>query len=60
MEIKTEPTPEIESWQPTVLTVRVLKQSYWLVDSVADLHVCNNKRLMINYTKNPIKLRRLT
>ncbi len=55
-ETKTEPTPVMESWQPRILTVIRPKQSCWLVDSVADVYVCNNKRLMIDFTENPTKV----
>lgn len=59
-EIKTKSIPEIESWQPRILTVRIPKQSCWLVDSAADIHVCNNKRLIIDFTENPTKVGGLT
>lgn len=37
------------------MTIRGPKQNCWLVDSAADVHVCNNKRLIIDFTKNPTK-----
>lgn len=58
--IKTEPTLKIESWQPMVLTIKNSKQICWLVDNVAYIYICNNKKLMIDFTENPIKIRRLT
>lgn len=39
-----------------VLTVKDLRQSYWLVDSIADIYVCNNRRLMTNYIKKPTRV----
>ena len=38
------------------MTVRGLKQSCLLVNSAADVHVCNDKRLMIDFTENPTKV----
>lgn len=36
------------------------KQSCWLVDNLADMHICNDKRLMIDFIQNPTKVRGLT
>lgn len=57
-ETKTESIPEMESWQRKILTVRGLEQSCWLVDSIVDVHVCNNKKLIIDFTENSTKVRR--
>lgn len=46
--LKIESTLERESWQPKVLAVRGPRQSCWLVDSAADVHVCNDQGLMTN------------
>lgn len=59
-DVKTEPTPERESWQPRILAVRGPKESCWLVNSAADVHVCNDKRLMTNFMENPTKVGRST
>lgn len=53
---KTEPTPKRKSWQPKILAIRGSKQSCLLVNSTADMHICNNQRLMINFKKNFIKV----
>lgn len=33
------------------------KQSYWLVNNTFDIHVCNDKSLMIDFTENSTKVR---
>lgn len=50
----------MKSWQLRILIVKSPQQNCWLVDSAADVHVCNNKKLMINFTKNPTKIERST
>lgn len=32
------------------------KQSCWLVDSAADVHVCSDPRLMTDYSTNPTRV----
>lgn len=54
--IKAKPMSEKESWQPKTLAIRRLKQSCRLVNSVADVHVCNNKKLMTDFKENPTKV----
>ena len=38
------------------MTVKNLKQNCWLVDSAAEIHICNNKKLIIDFTKNLTKV----
>lgn len=52
--------PEIQNWQPIVLTVRGPKKSCWLVKYIADVYVYNNKKLIIDFIENSIKVRGLT
>lgn len=39
-----------------VLIVKGSKQNCLLVDNIVDVHIYNNKRLMINFTENPTKV----
>lgn len=32
------------------------RQEYWLVDSAVDVHVCNDKQLMHDYTERPTRI----
>ena len=48
-----EATPEIDSWQPKILAVEGPWNNCWLVDSAADVHVCNDKSLMTEYKEQP-------
>lgn len=47
---------EKERWQLRFLAVEGPRQSCWLVDNVADIYVCNNKKLMIDFEENPTKV----
>lgn len=50
------PPPELENWQPKVLSVEGPRQNCWLVDSAADFHVCNDRSLMTEYQKQPTRM----
>lgn len=41
-----------------MLSVKSLKQSCWLIDSTATIHICNNEELGIKYTEKLIKVGR--
>lgn len=43
-----------------MLTIKGPKQSCWLIDSAANIYVCNDLRLMTGYLANPIKVRNST
>lgn len=53
---ETLPAPKIESWQPRVLSVEGPQHNCWLIDSAADVHVCNNRFFMIKYYNKPIRI----
>lgn len=48
--------PEIDSWQPTVLTIEGPHRNCWLVDSTVNVHVCNDKALMMKYQELPTRI----
>ncbi len=52
---ETSPGPEIESWQPKVLSVEGLRHNCWLIDSAADVHICNDRSLMTEYYNKPTR-----
>lgn len=54
--VKTEPTSKRESCQPRILVVKSPRKSWWLVNSAADMHICNNQRLITKYTEKPIRV----
>lgn len=56
--VKAEQTIERDSWQPKVLIIRGPKQNCWLIDNALNVHVCNNLRLMTNFTEKPTKIGR--
>ncbi len=47
---------EIESWQPRVLAIEGPRGNCWLVDSAADVHLCNDRALMIDYRELPTSI----
>ncbi len=49
------PLPELESWQPKVLSVEGICHNFWLIDSAADVHVFNDRFLMTEYYKKPTR-----
>ncbi len=53
---KTEPTPERNSWQLKVLALRGPRQDCWLIDSGANVHVCNDLRLMTDFAERPTRV----
>ncbi len=48
--------PEIDSWQPKILAMKGPRGNSWLVDSATDVHVCNNKSLMMGYQELPTRI----
>lgn len=40
-----------------MLIIKGPRQSYWLVDSITNVHICNDQRLMTKYTKKSIRVR---
>lgn len=48
--------PERKSWQPRILAIKDPRQNYWLVDTATDVHVCNNQRLITEYTKKHMRV----
>lgn len=59
-EMKTKPMFKSKSRQLRILAVKDPKQSSWLVNSRVDMHVCNNKRLVIIIMENPTKVEEST
>ena len=57
---KTEPTPERDSWQPKILALRGPRKDCWLMDSGADVYVCNDLRLMTDSAEKPTRVGRST
>lgn len=55
--MKTEQTPEVDSWQLRILILCSQKQNYWLMDSIVDVHVCNDLRLMTNFVERPTRVK---
>lgn len=53
---KIEQTPKINRWQPKILKLQGLKQDYWLINSAANIHICNNLRLMTNFAIRSTKI----
>lgn len=53
---ETLTTLEIESWQPKILAIERPQKNYWLVDSVANIHVYNDRVLMREYQKLPTRI----
>ena len=49
-------TPEINSWQTKVLVVKGPQQNCWLIDSVVNVHMCNNWSLMTKNCTHPTKI----
>lgn len=47
---------EIESWQSKVLAIESPQGNYWLVDSTADAHICNDQALITKYQKPLLKI----
>lgn len=41
--------PKIDSCQPKILAVEKPEQNCWLIDSAANVHICNNQLLMTEY-----------
>ena len=60
VEKKEEATPEIDNWLPKVLAVEGPQQNCWLVDSAADVHVCNNQSLITKYCAHTTRIGRST
>ncbi len=54
--MKTEQTPEVDSWQPRILILRGPRQDCWLMDSAVDVHVCNNLKLVTNFAERPTRV----
>lgn len=54
------PPPELESWQPRVLSVKIPCQNYWLIDSAADFHIRNDRSLITGYQEQPKRIGRFT
>ncbi len=48
--------PVQKSWQPKVLAFQGPQSASWLVDSAADVYVCNDKELMTDYCKRPTRI----
>ena len=44
-------TPKINSGQPKIFAVEGPRQNCWLVDSAANVHMCNDKSIMTEYQK---------
>lgn len=57
---KTEPNVKRDSWQPKILVIRKPRQDCWLMDSAADVYVCNDLRLMTDFIKKPTNVGGLT
>lgn len=55
-ETKAEKTPKSDNWQLKVLVVRGPRQDCWLMDSAADIHICNNRRLMTDFTEKQTRV----
>ena len=49
-------TPEVNSWQPRILSVEGPRQNCWLVNSAVDVHVCNDRLLMTEYREHSTKV----
>lgn len=47
---------EKESWLSKVLAIKDSRQSCWLIDSTADVHIWNDKKLMSNFVENLTKV----
>lgn len=56
-EAKLEKTPKKDSWQLKVLMVKGLKEDCWLINSTANVHICNNQKLMTDFIEKPIRVR---
>lgn len=47
---------ELESWYSKIFLVKRSHYNYWLIDLAADIYICNNQSLMIEYNNKPIKI----
>lgn len=47
---------EIKSWQQKILEIKKFCKNCSLVDSTADIYICNNQTLITKYQKLPIKI----
>lgn len=45
-----------KSWQSKVLTIQDSQSVSLLIDSIADIYVCNNKELMTNYYEKTTRI----
>lgn len=42
-----------------VLVIKRLRQDYKLIDNIADIHICNDLKLMTDFIKKPSNVRGL-
>ena len=62
--VATLPPPNIPtinlSWLPKILAITTFRYDFWLLDSTANIYVCNNRNLFIDFVEKSTRLSGVT